>query len=109
MFFSAILLLFVGAASSAAPPMGKQADYFAGVFLLQANAGIPDSLLGTRYRELEAVTGISTAEARVLLQQYRQKPAEWKILYDSISVRLARPQAVLKDTAGKPLMYKKRR
>jgi hypothetical protein len=107
------IVLLSACAASAAPPVGKQADYFAGVYLLQANAGIPDSVRAGRYRELEAMTGITAVQAGALLRQYRPKPAEWKMVYDSIFVRLARtpppPPAALRDSVLKPLIHKKRR
>jgi len=108
-----VTVLLGACAARAAPPFGNQADYFAGVYLLQANTGLPDSVRSVKYRELEALTGISGEQARALLQLYRERPAEWKTLYDSIFIRLTRPSpaapAVAKDTiAGRKASAKRR-
>jgi hypothetical protein len=107
------MCLFSGGVLFAGPPVGKQADYFAGVYLLQANPDISDSARALRYRELEAITGITAAQAALLLKQYRSKPSEWKMVYDSTYLRLARTPvpspAALRDSVLKPLIHKKRR
>lgn len=57
---------------------GKKAEFFSGVVLLRSAAALTEEQKAEKYRELQMMTGITTARARALLNTYRGSPEEWQ-------------------------------
>jgi hypothetical protein len=82
-FIPALLYLLTAAVASFSGPDDKnEAEFFAGVTLLSQKTDLKPAEKAEKFRELEAMTGISAAEADRILVQYREKPAEWQKIYD---------------------------
>ena len=62
----------------------NETQYFAGLLLLESQGGLSITEKAQKFQELESITGITTARAKVLLASYRDKPVEWRILCDSM-------------------------
>jgi anti-sigma factor ChrR (cupin superfamily) len=88
MFRSASLFFLLLAMAGLCPAATReqQAAYFAGIFVLSARSDLSDSAKARYYRELERVSGMTAAEARLLLAELRDRPEEWRPIYDRIMV-----------------------
>jgi len=91
---SMILLSVIGHLyASTAGDLEKEARFFAGVFLLESRKDLSDSLKAARFRELESMAGVSALDARARLAALREKPEEWKRLYDRMLQIITEAQA----------------
>jgi hypothetical protein len=98
----ASFVLATASCSLAAPREKKQAQFFAGVFLLQSTTDLSAERKARLFHELGTLTGINAATAMRLLNYYRLKPAEWQHLCAAINELLTKVQA-LKPEASPPL------
>jgi hypothetical protein len=90
------ILLVAATCSGPTPSKEKQAQYFAGVFLLQSAAD-PNSQRTTElFHELETLTGINAAKAMKLLNEYRENPEQWQNI--SVSIQTILTNAEKKQT-----------
>jgi hypothetical protein len=99
LFIMSMLILsaaIVYSATAAAPSTEKQSQFFAGLFLLQSRTDLSMEVKIKMFHTLNLLTGISAAEAVVLLERYRGKPAEWQKLYDAVSTTISRAQTAVK-------------
>lgn len=80
-------LLISASTSFPGPDKEKEAEFFAGVTLLQQKTDLKPEEKAAKFRELTALTGISAAEAKTVLERYRERPEEWKKI-DSIMMKL---------------------
>jgi hypothetical protein len=64
---------------------GNEAEFFAGVTLLQQQKDLKPVEKALKFRELEAMTGISAAKAKIILLRYRERPAEWQKIYNGMA------------------------
>lgn len=62
----------------------NEAEFFAGVTLLQQQKDLKPGEKALKFRELEAMTGITAEKAKTILLHYRERPAEWQKLYNRI-------------------------
>jgi len=86
------MALFVITGSSfASPGREKEAEFFSGVLLLQSASALTSEQKAEKYKELQVMTGITTAGAKALLNDYREKPKEWQILYNAMTKLLTAP------------------
>ncbi|MBN1127875.1 MAG: hypothetical protein JXA71_02740 [Chitinispirillaceae bacterium] len=86
---SAVFFLLIAAGLCAAATPEQQASYFAGIAVLSARSDLPDSIKAARYRDLERISGMTAAEARTYLAAVRNRPEEWRALYDRIMVLIS--------------------
>lgn len=85
---TAVSVLLISAnASFSGTDKEKEAEFFAGVTLLQQKTDLKPEEKAAKFRELESLTGVSAAEAKRVLEQYRDRPEEWKKM-DSVMVKL---------------------
>jgi hypothetical protein len=104
-----ISVVLAAAVSSWAVSPEQQANYFAGVFMLESRKDLPDTIKVERYRELEALSGVTAAEARVILAKLRARPEEWRAMYERIQVLINESPTVpdkvraKKDTLHSPV------
>jgi hypothetical protein len=80
-------LLISARVSFPGPDKEKEAEFFAGVTLLQQKTDLKPGEKAAKFRELAVLTGISAAEAKTVLERYRERPEEWKKI-DSIMMKL---------------------
>jgi hypothetical protein len=106
--FTAIILTTVCLSAIAASSKEQTVQFFAGVFILQSKTDLSPAEKTKKYRELETVTGVTTAQAQALIAAYRTKPAEWQKLYDSISCLITQVQPAEKKGAAPALPAKRR-
>jgi len=60
----------------------RMARFFAGVALIRSAPLISDADRARRYRELEAVCGVTGKDASAFINRCRGNPAEWKRIND---------------------------
>jgi len=80
-------LLISASASFPGPDKEKEAEFFAGVTLLQQKTNLKPGEKAAKFRELAVLTGISAPEAKTVLERYRERPEEWQKI-DSIMMKL---------------------
>jgi hypothetical protein len=107
----AAIIIAIASCSGPTPPMEKQAQFFAGVFLLQSTGDPYSAKTIGLFHELETLTGIDAAAAMKLLNSYREKPAQWQNLYTGITPLLTAAEkkfqtAVLKQETCPPAPLK---
>jgi hypothetical protein len=86
------MILLIGAAGVfSSSVQEKEAEFFAGVLLLQSTTVLTPEQKAEKYKELQMMTGITTADAKAILNDYRKKPTEWQNLY-SIMTKLLNDQ-----------------
>jgi hypothetical protein len=100
LFVVIAVLLIPAHLSFSGPDRGKDAEFFAGVTVLQQQTGITPGEKARKFRELEAMTGITAAEAKAILLDYRQKPVEWRTMYGEMMKLLNETNIALKKTDG---------
>jgi hypothetical protein len=77
------MLLGIGGTAFAAPGAGE-VRFFSGVYLLQSVPGLSVAEKARRFGQLEQVTGIDARKAESILASYRARPADWRVLCDSM-------------------------
>jgi hypothetical protein len=96
-------VLLIGAAGVfSSSVQEKEADFFAGVLLLQSSTVCTPEQKAEKYKELQVVTGITAPQANILLRRYREKPEEWQKLYALITTLVTQIQTQSKTTAIQP-------
>jgi hypothetical protein len=60
----------------------KLARFFAGVTLIKSTPGLSDTESAARFRELEAVSGVTAKEALEFIKSCGSDPAKWKAVND---------------------------
>jgi hypothetical protein len=86
--FAAIALLLT-TASFAAPDTEKQAQFFAGVLLLEAHSELTADQRAGKYRDLQTLTGITPKHAAALLKDFKDAPDAWKTVAERMTTYLA--------------------
>jgi hypothetical protein len=82
---TALIVLLVSASVTLSGILKEnEAEFFAGMTLLQQKTDLKPEEKAEKFRELEALTGISAADAEKILKQYRDKPEEWQKFYGSM-------------------------
>ncbi|MBN2036958.1 MAG: hypothetical protein JW768_09480 [Chitinispirillaceae bacterium] len=79
-----VFLSFVLAGSAFPGISEQQARFLAGVFVLQSRNGLSPAEKALRFRVLEAMSGVTAAEARTLLRSVRENPQEWRRVNEAI-------------------------
>ena len=96
------LFVITGSSIDASPGGEKEAEFFSGVLLLQSASALTSEQKAEKYKELQVMTGITTADAKALLDDYREKPKEWQILYDAMTKLLTAPPAPVNGPKNHP-------
>ena len=71
---------FVISASS----IGDMNHFLAGVILLNGNNKLSQEEKTQQFRKLGVITGVSGQDAKKFVESYRNRPEEWKKIYESI-------------------------
>ena len=77
-------LLFSATASFSGTEKANETEFFAGVTLLQQQRDLKPGEKARKFRELEAMTGITAEKANALLLHYRERPVEWQKIYNGM-------------------------
>jgi len=80
-----MVLLAVAVPSFSSSRGEREAEFFSGVVLLQSTTALTAEQKAEKYRELQMITGITGARAKMLLTTYRDKPDEWLLLNGTIT------------------------
>jgi hypothetical protein len=73
------------------------AAYLAGVELLQSADHLSANIVARRYHELVHLTGIDAPEAAALIEQYKNRPEQWKRVQEMIATNLEQEQTDTKE------------
>jgi hypothetical protein len=87
-------MVIIGGAISAFPSVSKdkEAEFFSGVLLLQSATALSAGQKSEKYRELQIMTGITSARAKSLLSAFRDDPEEWQRLCTMIIQLLSKSE-----------------
>ena len=97
-----ILLLGIAAPGFPRTDGQNQAEFFAGLLLLQSDVTLPADQKAIKYRELQAMTGITSGKAAMLLKGLRETPEDWSTLQTAMTPLLAAAKSPAEGTNSKP-------
>lgn len=80
----AVITAFAGSVWSGGKPRGDYVSFFAGVMMLRAESGLSADSTAVLYRELLALSGVTTKGAVEFLEKSKSDPVKWKEFHESV-------------------------
>lgn len=86
--FIFLIILLKTAGITAASSIDSFASFLAGILLIEESRNLSSEQKAIEYKNLQHITGISGSEAILFINSFRENPAEFKKIYNSVKAKL---------------------